>query len=96
MNEKKRHVVGINAVSIKDTDETMPSAEEIASADIAFAQLLKSLSTDRHRFIALCLSYGYSKSDIAFILNCGQDNIGHIVKRMQIKLIKYKIQYNRS
>lgn len=90
----KRYVIGINTISLEEADATMPSAEEIAEGDLGFADVLRSLSTDKQRFIALCLYVGFNKAEIATILGVSIENISQITKKIQIKLVKYRIRYH--
>ena len=94
--EKQRHIIGINAISLDEADETTPSAEEIASGDLGFADILKNLSTDRQKFIALALYQGLNKVEIAWILKVDPSDIAHITKRIQVKLAIHRVRYSRS
>ena len=91
----QRHVIGINTLSLDDNDGIAPSAEDIAQGDLGFVDVLKSLSNDRQRFIALALYQGWSKADIAFILGTQRPYIGHVVKEIQRVLIVYRIRYKK-
>jgi DNA-directed RNA polymerase specialized sigma24 family protein len=91
-----RHIIGINAFSLEEGDATVPSAEEIALGDLGLADVLKSLSTDRQKFIALALYQGWNKSEIAIILKVDPSDIAHITKRMQITLATYRVRYKAS
>lgn len=91
----RRHIIGINTVSLEEADETTPSAEEIASGNLGFADILKNLSTDRQRFIALALYQGWNKVEIAFMLKVDPSDIAHITKRIQIKLATYRVRYRQ-
>lgn len=88
-----RHRIGINATSLEETDVCIPSAEEVAEGDLAFAEILKCLPTDRQKFIALALFQGWNHGDIAFMLSVTRPYVTQLIKKIRIILVKYQVRY---
>lgn len=87
---KTRHKVGIDALSLLDDDGIMPSADEVGSGEYMFKQIIKTLDSEREKFIALCLDYGFENTDIAFMLGVHPSQITRGVKKIRVKLQIYR------
>ncbi len=85
-----RHKVGIDAFSLLDDDGNMPSAEEVGIGNFMYKQIIKSLDTEREKFIVMALDNGYSNFEIAFMLNIHPSRITRNIQKIRIKLAEYR------
>lgn len=77
---------------LEDDGEEAHSVEEHVLSEQAFKQLIKSLTTDRERFMALALYAGFENIDISFMLSLHPSIITRGVQKMRLTIIKLKNQ----
>ncbi len=88
--QSTRRRLSVDTVSLIETDGEMPSVEETFEGSQMVLEILKTLSTDTERFMALCLDHGFSKAEIAFILQKPRYQITRDVQKMRIKLKPFR------
>lgn len=81
-----RYAIGVNTVSLKDSDAESPSAEEEAEGNTMFLEVLKVLKSDRERFIAIALYIGLKQFEIADILKVAYSRVSQINTEMKQEL----------
>lgn len=81
-----RHIVSIDTMSLLESDEPQPSAEDIATAERTYKEILRTLPTDRERFIAMCLGNGFDQVDVAFMLKVHPSQVSRAIRRIRVTL----------
>jgi len=82
-----RHKVAIDTLSLLDDDGETPSAEEIVEGQQMFFDIIRSLSSEREKFIAICLYDGFNKQEIADMLCVHPSRVTRNTQDMQKKLL---------
>jgi DNA-binding NarL/FixJ family response regulator len=90
VEDKTRHKVAIDTLSLLDDDGRMPSAEEEGSGTYMYKQIIQTLDTEREKFIAIAIDHGFENVEIAFMLNLHPSQITRGIQKIRIKLSQYQ------
>ena len=90
-DEEKRHSNSFDTVSLLPEDATVASPEEEIEGKLTFQELVRELTTETEKFIALALYLGFNKRETAKMLRMHPPKITLIIKDMRKELkIYYK------
>ncbi len=78
-----RHFITIDAMSILETDEPQPSAEDIAMGERAYQDIMRALPTDRERFIAMSIGNGFDQVDVAYMTKVHPSQVSRAMRRIR-------------
>jgi hypothetical protein len=92
----KRHMVGIDTVSVLEGDGAITNTEEMKIGEIMYLDIMKLIPTDRQKFIAIALDNGFTKVDISYMLGLSCSVITREAQKMQLVLTGYyKRRYSK-
>lgn len=91
-----RHMVGIDAFSLLETDGAITDTEAIALGNKMYMDILKKIPTERQKFIAVALENGFSKVEVAYMLGLSCSVVSRETQKMKIVLKGfYKNKYSK-
>jgi DNA-binding NarL/FixJ family response regulator len=85
----KRHVIGINTVSLLDEDGLIDTQDSIVFGKLMYQEIIRSLDTDRERFIAIAIDNGFKNIEIASMLGLHPATTSNLAKKIRVKLKSY-------
>lgn len=83
----QRHMIGMDAVSILDTDAVVNNVESNAEKSLNFQMMIKNVRGVLNKFVVVMLEFGYQSNEIAWMLGVHPSTITRIEKKI-IKQIK--------
>ncbi len=87
----RRRRLSIDTLSLLEDDgEEKTSLEEHILSEQAFKDLIKALTTDRERFMALALYFGFDNVDISFMLSLHPSIITRGIQKMRLEIEQLK------
>jgi DNA-directed RNA polymerase specialized sigma24 family protein len=81
-----RRKISIDMLSLEESDITTPSPEDEILGEISYREILRTLPSDREKFIALALDCKFSNNEIAFMLGVHFSRVSHIISKMRQEL----------
>jgi hypothetical protein len=89
-NEKfTRYKNNVDTYSLMEGDGQTDDMERKILGEVIFVDIIKELTNDRERFIAIALYIGYSKVEIAGMLRLNPSSVTRTTQRMQTILKSY-------
>jgi DNA-directed RNA polymerase specialized sigma subunit len=89
MENKQRHNNSIDTVSILEDDVLVPSVEEEVLGKLSFLELIRDLSDNEEKIIALSLFIGFNKRETASILKVDPSKVILIIRDMRKELAPF-------
>jgi DNA-directed RNA polymerase specialized sigma24 family protein len=88
-DEQRRHVNSIDTVSLLPGDAAVPPPDEEVEGNITFQELVRGLTSNEQKVIALALFIGFNKSETAIMLKVDPSRVILIIRDMRKELLPF-------